>query len=184
MSRYSHDERRRLREIVEWIQTKNAELERESVNSGVRQVGTPGGNWRTPQKPIHRLVPPGHRLTQYGTTDSARPFREFPRHNHPAKVETAVSMILGSVTVHEAALLVTRKSAKPTATVRYFRTADLWLAGYLIAHTPNEKNRKHVSVHYQAIYEIHRWQEAMAVWDQEGRVTLESLAIPATEAKP
>lgn len=182
MSRYTHEDRQHLKQLAEMIQRKNAELEQVKAaraEPGARWVGSRRSNWRTPQMRVVRWVPPGHRLTQYGTTD--KPFREEPRFDTPI-VEVEVSMILGHREVQEVAMLLTGKPAKPTATVRYFRTADLYLAGYLVAHTPSERIPNHVSVHYRTPHDVHHCEDAMATWAEEGRVTLESLAIPAGEA--
>lgn len=147
------------------------------IPPGARAVGSPGGYWRQQQARVLRMVPPGEILTQYGTTW----FRPEPRYDGPI-VEVAVSMLLGVRDVDFAARAVTKRPARPNATVRRFRTSDLWLNGYQLLHTPSERNPLHVSVFYGQIVGPDQRDQARASWADPSRVTLDALAISAGEA--
>ena len=175
------EDEQRLIEITRWVNARNAELEASLTPPGYRRVGSPRGNWRTPQARVVRWIPPGYWLTQYGSTD--QPFRAQPRFEGLQVVEVEVSMVRGRRSVEETAQLISKKPPKPAAAVCFFRTADLWLKGYLVAHTPNERNPNHVSVHYGEAVTTDRHEIARARWAEPDRVTLDSLAIPADEAQ-
>lgn len=112
-----------VRQLVEALNPAFAGL---PMPPGTRPVGSPGGHWKTRQTKVVRFVPPGEILTQYGTDW----FRERPEF-YPPKVDIEVSMMRGKHDVTFAAFRVTRKGPKPKATVRYFRTDDLWVEGLL-----------------------------------------------------
>lgn len=181
MGDYSAEEKQFLAELTARLNSANKELDKRvelSKPPGARDVGSPGGHWRQPQSRSIRFVPPGEMLTQYGTTW----FREIPRFEAPI-VEVEVSMMLGLRDVNFAARMVTGRRPKRDARVRHFRTDDLCLNGYLAAHTPTERNRHHVSIYYGQFVGVEEVELAMNSWLQPNRVTLESLAIPAGEAK-
>jgi hypothetical protein len=172
------EQRQWLVDLAASLAEANRRLDAAPPPPGLAPVGTPGRHWRTPQARRIRHVLPGSIVTQYGTTW----FRERPRWDAPI-VEVAVSMLLGLQSVEYAAMMVTRQSPpKPEATVRCFRTDDLYLAGYFVMHTPTESNPRHVSVFYGEPCGPDEVEKAMACWSDAGRVTLESLAITAGEA--
>jgi hypothetical protein len=180
MTERTAEEAWRLAAVSEQLRLRNEELAAMAAQPGHRWVGAPG-SWRAPQARVIRWVPPGNILTQYGTET----FREEPRFDAlPPMVEVEVSMILGRRSVADAARIVTKRPPRPNATVRYFRTDDLYLNGYSVAHTPTERNPGHVSVHYGQLVHIDQVELARAHWSQRGRVTLESLAVRAGEAMP
>lgn len=181
MTDYTAEEQQILDRIKSECEHANAEFPQVLANRlapGARPVGSPGGHWRQPQARILRMVPPGEILTQYGTDY----FRAQPRFEAHYIVEVALSMLLGDHDTAFAAQMVTRKPARANATVRRFRTSDLWLNGYRVLHTPSEFNPAHVSVYYGDIYEPAQRELARASWEDSNRVTLDALAILAGEA--
>jgi hypothetical protein len=155
----------------------NAETDKLPYRPGTRDVGSPGGRWRTLQGRPLRWVLPGETITQYGT--SAAGFREQPRFDAQfPMVEMEVSMMLGRVSAQEAARFVTMRPPKPSARARYFNTDDLYRNGYTVLHTPSERIPNHVSVYFGAPFAINDLQKARAQWFSPGRVTLESLHQP------
>lgn len=178
MMEYTNDEQQRLDEIMAAIDA--ALLEPDAPGDpppGTRRVGTPGGHWRTAQDRVALLVRPGEIVTQYGTTW----FRELPQfYGQISEVE--ISMMLGRRDVEFAAWKVLRRGPKKVSTVRYFRSSDLWLNGYIPALTPTEHNRFHVSIYYGGLARPSDVEQAAATWADPSRVTLESLAISANEA--
>lgn len=124
MNRYTAEQQARLAAMRVEFDAMNAELEaNQQAPPGMRLVGTPGGDWRTPQAQVVRLVPTGEIITQYGTSW----FRAAPEFHAPV-VQIEVSMIRGKRSVEFAAQKVLRRpKPKPDSRVRYFRTDDLWL---------------------------------------------------------
>lgn len=176
MTDYTPEQQQLLNDVRAQLEAANAQIEAMVPPQGARYVGAPGGHWRTPQARVVRFVPPGEIVTQYGTTW----FREVPEFYAP-KVDIEVSMILGQRDVEFAAFRVTRRRPRGTATVRYFRTDDLWLHGYYVAKTPSEHFPEHVSIYY-GDPNVNDVEAAVARWGDPERVTLEQIAIPAGEA--
>lgn len=175
MSLTPEDEQRVI-EITALVNARNAELEARGGGGSEAR----GGNWRSGQSRLVRWIPPGYWLTQWGSLD--QPFRAQPRFEG-LNVEVEVSMVRGRQTLEKTARLVTHKPPKPNSAIRFFRTTDLWLNGYVVAATPTRKNPHHASVHYKEPVPIESASLAQAHWNEPGRVTLDHLAVPADEAQ-
>src|SRR5260370_22884636 len=98
-------------------------------------------------------------LTQYGNRN--RPIGGRPFKNHPPDPETAnaLSLILGHLSVAEAAarLRPSRRPPSSGSVVRYTTAAQFIRAGFSARHTGNNQNPLHVSV--MCMDESHEWTD-------------------------